>query len=324
MARKPRVEVEGGLYHITARGNNRRRIFDDDEDYRKLLKLLTETKTKLPFYLYAYCFMPNHVHLLVERRQDAICRVMHRLLTGYSRYYNRRYRRVGHLFQKRYKAILCQTDQYLAELVRYIHLNPVRARMVSNPASYPYSSHRVYLGLDEPRLVDIEPVLRHFGGTKRLARERFELFVKAGTKDGHRAEFYKAAEGKILGSDEFVEATKKRVGEVGKGGQLQIKSRTARDLEALIEAVEKASGFTPEEICSQRKKRAIVMAKEALIIVGEEFGGSHAALARLIGIDSSVVSRRSESGKTRMNGCREMQELVNEVRELCRKERSEN
>ena len=74
MARKPRVEVEGGLYHITARGNNRRRIFDDDEDYRKLLKLLTETKTKLPFYLYAYCFMPNHVHLLVERRQDAICR----------------------------------------------------------------------------------------------------------------------------------------------------------------------------------------------------------------------------------------------------------
>ena len=324
MARKPRVEVEGGLYHITARGNNRRRIFDDDEDYQKMLKLLTEAKTKLPFYLYAYCLMPNHVHLLVERRQEAIGRVMHRLLTGYSRYYNRRYRRVGHLFQKRYKAILCQTDQYLAELVRYIHLNPVRARMVSDPASYRYSSHRVYLGLDEPRLVDIEPVLRHFGGTKRLARERFELFVKAGMKDGHGEEFYKGAGGRILGSEEFVEATKKRVGEVVNGGRLQIKSRTAGDLEGLIEAVAKASRLTPEEICSQRKKRAIVMAKEAIIIVGEELGGSHAALSRLIGIDSSVVSRRSESGKTRMNECKEMQELVKEIRELCSNERSEN
>lgn len=106
MARKPRLEVEGGLYHITARGNNRRRIFDDDEDYQKMLKLLTEAKTKLPFCLYAYCLMPNHVHLLVERRQYAIWRVMHRVLTGYSRYYNRRYGRVGHLFQKRYRRLI--------------------------------------------------------------------------------------------------------------------------------------------------------------------------------------------------------------------------
>jgi REP element-mobilizing transposase RayT len=97
MARKPRVEVEGGLYHIITRGNNRQRIFGDDDDYQKMLKLVAETKTKLPFYLY---LMPNHVHLLVERRQEAISRVMHRLLTGYSRYYNRRYRRVAHLFQK--------------------------------------------------------------------------------------------------------------------------------------------------------------------------------------------------------------------------------
>jgi len=191
--------------------------------------------------------------------------------------------------------------------------------MVSNPASYRYSSYRVYLGLDEPGLVDIEPVLRHFGATKSLARERFALFVKAGTKDGHREEFYKAAEGKILGSDEFVEATKKRVGEVGKGGQLPIKSGATRDLEELIEAVAKSSGLTPEEICSQRKRRAIVMAKEVLIIVGEEYGVSHAALARLIGIDSSVVSRRSESGRRMMKACSEMEELVKEVRELCRK-----
>jgi hypothetical protein len=169
--------------------------------------------------------------------------------------------------------------------------------------------------------VDVEPVLRHFGGNKRVARERFKQFVKAGIKDGHREEFYEAVEGRILGSDEFVEATKKRVGEVGKGGG-QNKSHTARDLKGLIDAVVKATGFTMEEICSQRKKRAIVMAKEALIIVGEELGCSHAALGRLIGIDSSVVSRRSESGKTRMKESKEMKELVKEVRELCSKEKS--
>ena len=216
MARTPRLEVEGGLYHITARGNNRRHIFDDDDDHQKFLGLLAEAKTKLPFYLYAYCLMTNHVHLLIERRQDAISRVMHRLLTGYSRYYNRRHDRVGHLFQKRYHATLCQTDQYLAELVRYIHLNPVRARIVRDPASCSYSSHRAYLGLEKSRLVDSEPVLRHFGATKKAARERFRLFVKAGLTDGPKDELFSELEGNICGDDDFIESINKRVGTVTK------------------------------------------------------------------------------------------------------------
>jgi len=151
---------------------------------------------------------------------------MHRLLTGYSRYYNKRYGRVGHLFQSRYKGILCQSDQYLAELVRYIHLNPVRAKIVRTPAAYPYSSHRAYIGLEEPWLVDIEPVLRHFGGTKKLARERFALFVDAGIKVGHREEFYAAEEGRILGSEEFVDETKTRVGEIPRAARPEVKNRS--------------------------------------------------------------------------------------------------
>lgn len=139
MARKGRAEVEGGLYHVIARGNNRRRIFNSPADYDKFLSLLAVEKVRLPFFLYAYCLMTNHVHLLIERREDTIGRIMHRVLTGYSQYYNRRYRRSGHLLQGRHKAILCQSDRYLAELVRYIHLNPVRAKMVSAPEQYPYS-----------------------------------------------------------------------------------------------------------------------------------------------------------------------------------------
>jgi len=118
MARKARAEVEGGLYHVITRGNNRRRIFNSPADYEKFLSQLRRQKRKLPFFLYAYCQMTNHVHLLIERQAEKVGRIMHRLLTGYSQYYNRRYARSGHLLQGRHKAILCQSDRYLAELVR--------------------------------------------------------------------------------------------------------------------------------------------------------------------------------------------------------------
>ncbi len=147
MPRPPRVEFEGALYHVITRGNNRQAIFKDEADYRTFLGLLERGKQKHPFYLYAYVLMPNHVHLLLERQTDSLSRIMQRLLTGYAQYWNRKYRKVGHVFQGRYKAILCQKDAYLSELVRYIHLNPVRAKMVRRPEDYVWSSHRAYLGL---------------------------------------------------------------------------------------------------------------------------------------------------------------------------------
>jgi REP-associated tyrosine transposase len=147
--RKPRLEIEGGLYHIITRGNNRQLVFRSDDDRDKFLRELAKQKAKLPFYLYAYCLMPNHVHLLMERQRDVISRIMQRLLTVYSQYHNRKYRKTGHLLQGRYKAIICESDRYLGELVRYIHLNPVRARMVKRPEDFAYSSHRAYIGSDQ-------------------------------------------------------------------------------------------------------------------------------------------------------------------------------
>src|SRR5438128_8424323 len=186
MPRRASAEVEGGLYHVITRGNNRRQIFNSPAHYEKFLSLLATQKVRLPFFLYAYCLMTNHVHLLIERQADPLGRIMHRVLTGYSQYYNRRYRRVGHLLQGRHKAILCQSDRYLTELVRYIHLNPVRAGMVVEPEQYEYSGHRAYLGLESTDIVDIDPVLRHFGVKKRVARQRYRQFVAAGMKLGHR------------------------------------------------------------------------------------------------------------------------------------------
>ncbi len=137
MARKARLEVEGGLYHVITRGNDRQDIFHDNEDYLKFLSLLTIQKQKAGFFIYAYCLMTNHVHLLIERGQETVGRIMQRVLTGYSQWYNRRYRHIGHVFQGRHKAILCDSDTYLAELVRYIHLNPVRERWLCSPKTIP-------------------------------------------------------------------------------------------------------------------------------------------------------------------------------------------
>jgi REP element-mobilizing transposase RayT len=312
--RKPRLEIEGGLYHVITRGNNQQLIFGSDDDHHRFLLQLALQKARLPFRLYAYCLMPNHIHLLLERLEDPISRIMQRLLTAYSQYHNRKYRKSGHLLQGRYKAILCQSDQYLAELVRYIHLNPVRARMVRRAQDFRYSSHRAYMGQDESSLVDSDPVLRHFGATKKLARERFGLFVRAGMKLGHREEFYCADEGRILGSEEWVAETKNRIGEVPRGARPQTKPRSRLDPEALMRAAEKVTGLAAGELYSGKKSRALVIVKEAAIVAGRELGVSNAELARLLGLDASVVSRRYESGKARMDESRELQRLMQRLR----------
>ena len=128
-----------------ARGNDGRKIFLKDSDYGAFLDGLAVTRKRYPFYLYAYVLMSNHFHLLLEVRQASTARVLQSLLTGYARRFNRTHRHRGHLFQGRYKAIVCDRDSYLLELVRYIHLNPVRAKMVKRPGEWQWSGHGEYL-----------------------------------------------------------------------------------------------------------------------------------------------------------------------------------
>jgi REP element-mobilizing transposase RayT len=125
MARKPRIHFPGALYHVITRGNRRQGIFQDEKDLEQFLTYLSNCKNRFPFCLYAYALMQNHLHFLIEVGEIPLSRIMQSLLFGYAHYFNRRYREVGHLFQGRYKAILCDKDAYLLELVRYIHLNPL-------------------------------------------------------------------------------------------------------------------------------------------------------------------------------------------------------
>ena len=173
MARRPRVFAPGLLYHVIVRGNQRRKTFRSDDDYKAYFDRLEKYRAQCHVRIYAYCLMPNHVHLLVETGSTPLAKFMQGLQQSYTQHFNRRYRKVGHLFQGRYQAIICDRDKYLLALVRYIHLNAVRAKLATRPERYRYSGHNSYLTNDTPKIVDVRPILKLMGGKK--AYERFVL-----------------------------------------------------------------------------------------------------------------------------------------------------
>src|SRR3972149_660628 len=149
MARPLRIEFAGALYHVTSRGNAQANIFGDDDDREQLLSLLFNTVTRYDWYCHAYCLMDNHYHLLIETGTPSLSRGMKLLNGTYTQYFNRQHRRVGHVFQGRFKAILIQKESYLLELARYIVLNPVRAQMVRSAKEWRWSSYRATGGYGE-------------------------------------------------------------------------------------------------------------------------------------------------------------------------------
>ncbi len=303
MARRMRVEVEGGLYHLITRGVDRQDIFHDEQDFAKFLAMMATQKLNLPYYLYAYCLMTNHIELLIERRVDDIGRIMQRILTGYAQYYNRRYGRVGHVFQGRHKAVLCQSDPYLAELVSYIHLDPVRAKTVDLPEQYPYSSHREYLRQVPKGIVDVDPVLRRFGRPRDAARGRFADHVAAALKLGPEPKFY-ASESGILGSDEFVDTMIHRIGDhdvhAAARRLKELKAAEGCDLQSLLAVVAETFEVEKDEICGRDKNPRLVYVKEVLIMSAVRLGASLADISDLLSLNASTVSRRRDAAKSRM------------------------
>ena len=191
MPRKARIDAPGALHHIIVRGIERRNIFKDNADRQSFIERLGDILSDSQTPCYAWALMPNHFHLLLETGLTPIATIMRRLLTGYAVYFNRRYRRWGHLFQNRYKSILCQEDNYLLELVRYIHLNPFRANQVSDLkklARYPYCGHSVLLGHHRNDWQSVDETLKLFSKNVSLARRRYHEFVLKGVSQGKRPE----------------------------------------------------------------------------------------------------------------------------------------
>ena len=202
MARPYRLQGEGLLYHITSRGDDRKKIFINEADYQKFLTYLRSAKEKFRFYLYAYCLMGNHYHLLLETTQPNLSQVMQNLNSAYTIYYNIKRKRCGHLFQGRYKSILVDKDEYLLELIRYIHLNPVRAKIVDEPQKYRWSGHMEYIKDVKDGLIDKAEAQRYF----KMNAQRYEEFVRGGMVGEHNP-FKKVYAGFVMGKAKFVRDT---------------------------------------------------------------------------------------------------------------------
>ena len=154
MPRKPRLDTRNGLHHVIAKGNNSCAIFREQADFSKFMHLLSDARTKDPHLLLAFCLMPNHIHLLTETKDVPLSRIMHRLLLRYTIFFNRKYNRSGHLFENRFKSKPCKDENYLLQLLVYIHDNPRRAGLVTSKDTYLHSSERAY----QRRLATKSPV----------------------------------------------------------------------------------------------------------------------------------------------------------------------
>ena len=187
MARKLRLQYPGAIYHAVARGNARHRIFHILEDWEFFLKTLASRKEAMGFRLFGYCLMPNHIHLLIQPAFVCLSAIMGSLLNRYARYINTRLKRTGHVFQERFHSQACRDDNHLLAAARYIHLNSVSARLVSDPSDWPYSSYRRYMGLDDSELADPAPILAILNEDPTLARRQFARFVREGMKDPQAA-----------------------------------------------------------------------------------------------------------------------------------------
>lgn len=211
MTRPPRLHSPGLLYHVYSRGNNRQKIFMTEVDLKRFIVNLDRFKQRFNFKLYAFCLMPTHFHLLIEVSDVPLSKIMQVISTAYSMYFNKKYDFVGHVFQGRFKSIIVDKDEYLLQVVRYIHLNPVRARLVKHPGDFQWSSYNDYLGR-APSLVERQEVLNMISTSAAAQVRKFEDFSLAGVQEDFDPE--KLSIRGVLGDQKFREFITKASGGV--------------------------------------------------------------------------------------------------------------
>ena len=240
MARPLRIEYEGAFYHVTARGNERKRIFFAKSDYEAFKGYVKEAKEKYGARLYCYVLMTNHYHLLVETPKANLSRLMQYLNGSYTNYFNRKRKRSGHLFQGRYKAIVVERDSYLLELSRYLHLNPVRARLVVKPEDYPYSSYDAYVFRGKDDLIHRDLILGMISRTPRDGRRGYREFVERVLGEEFEDPLKSVYGGIVLGGRQFIREVLGRAKErlfEGEGIAQSRELQSACGREAVVEAV---------------------------------------------------------------------------------------
>ena len=250
MPRSPRIHAPGALYHVTLRGNHRQDIFFTPEDRRLLTSIVREILIDCDAQLHAYCYMTNHVHALLQVRDTPLSRIMLLVAGRYARAVQARLQTTGHLFEKRYHALLVDADEYLLTLLRYIHLNPVRANLTASPDDYPWSSHHAYLGRRREPWVTTGFALRMFDADRQRAIAAYEAFVSAAPARSPLLD-RNERDSRILGSDAFA----RRV----LGDNWQPRPESA--LQNVIDAACTRFGVTEAELRSSSRLNTIARAR---------------------------------------------------------------
>jgi REP element-mobilizing transposase RayT len=299
MARPLRVVYPGAVYHVTARGNERKAIVRDDADRRRFVATLGQMVEQYRVVCHAWVLMDNHYHLLLETPEANLSRAIRHLNGVYTQAFNRRYRRVGHLFQGRFKAILLEKDAHLLELCRYVVLNPVRARLVRHPRAWGWSSYRATAGEGSaPTWCAVDWVLGQFGRGREQARRAYRQFVGQGIKHTERP--WEQVQGQIyLGGEKFLR-TVQRYFRVGTDPEIPRRQRRrgAPRLGELLERVARAYGqrvtglLKPTRRPSEARQVGMYLARRVagldLKAIGAQFGMSYAGVSRRV----SVVAKR--------------------------------
>jgi putative transposase len=322
MPRKSRIDAPGALHHIIARGIERSKIFQDSKDRNIFLDRLGGIVLETETSCFAWALIPNHFHLLLKTGQVPIATVMRRLLTGYAVTYNRRHRRHGHLFQNRYKSILCQEDNYLLELVRYIHLNPMRAGIVKDIEEldkYPFCGHSVIMGRVKNDWQEIKWVLKYYDERLWIARRRYRAFVQRGVSQGKRddliggglirssggwsavkemrkAKIFQKSDERILGDGEFVdqvliaaqEKMEKKHALISKG----------YNLDKVVARVSELLDLKPHEIWAPGKERRRVSSRSLLCYWAVRYlNVNMTELSKFLKLSSSAISLSVKRGE---------------------------
>ena len=321
MPRQPRLDAPGALHHVMGRGIERTNLFRTDADRGDFVDRLAQLCLEGSLVVYAWSLLSNHFHLLVRTGRQPISRSMKKLLTGYVVNFNLRHKRSGHLFQNRYKSIICEEDPYLLELARYIHLNPVRAGMVRDVEQlrdYRWSGHSAIMGRVKQQWQDVNTILAFFGKGKK-AVEKYEEFVKEGAVQGRRPELVGGgllrsqggwsqvlslrrkgikvgSDERILGGDEFIQRLMSEA-EERERETLRL-GRKVPDLQTLAKRITKGEAIEESELRSGMRTREMVRARRLFcqLAIGR-MGYPGAEVARFLGVTTSSANRLASSEK---------------------------
>ena len=321
MPRKPRLDTPGALHHVMARGIEGTKIFRNKGDFEDFLKRLGDIASDNRISVIAWSLMPNHLHLLIRTGKLSLSDAMRKLLTGYVVNFNKRYKRQGHLFQNRYKSILCEEEPYLLELVRYIHLNPLRAGVVKDIEElnkYPYSGHSIIVGKEKRPWQIKNEILERFDNDVRKAKVKYINYVTDGISVGRRPDLTGGgliksmggwaevislrkrkertpSDSRILGSGEYVQTILEEA-EEKEAQSLRLRRRKVT-LDKPSKKVAEYFRIYVEELQSGSRKREVQEARVWIAILGvKKLGFSGAEVARYLGVTTSCINRIAASG----------------------------